>query len=238
MSRTSCIVHPKRNPTIVLRADYLAICDGSACAAMILSQMEHWHNVKLDHRPQARAHNAARARAGEPETQDTGLYVYKSQPQMKSELMGMFGDKAIGSAFQMLIDKGFLSWRENEEFRYDRTKQYLFCVSQVQAAVNALPAEDEDEAAELPESMPQKCALGVARMRDASGVNAPSKTQNRSLSSETALETTKKTTPKTPAAPGVLPSALGEKQESSLSAARRNRADDFAFIDKLRKGRR
>ena len=130
MIRESCIKHPARNPTVVLRADYLRLCDGDHCAAMILSQHEHWHNVRLENLQQAREHNKAAVRGSEQPTQDVELWVYQAQLAMKGQLMGLFGDKAITTGYKTILDKGFLQKRTNPRFTWDKTLQYLFMVDQ------------------------------------------------------------------------------------------------------------
>ncbi|MBV9849946.1 MAG: hypothetical protein JO250_09770, partial [Armatimonadetes bacterium] len=190
MARTGSIRHPRRSYVAVLREDYVRICDGNLCAAMILSQMEYWHDVKLEAVAQAEAHNEAARRAGEEPDQDTELWVYKSLPEMKDELMGLFGDKAIAAGYAYLAGRQYLESRTNPRFTWDRTRQYLFNVPAVQAAVDQLGPSDETDGgapdappppdaggvpaqgAELPSCKPQICGLEGAEMPLASRKNA------------------------------------------------------------------
>jgi len=55
--RESCIQHPANLAFLAIRPDYLGICDGDHCMAALLSVFEHWHNIKLEHRKQARTQN-------------------------------------------------------------------------------------------------------------------------------------------------------------------------------------
>ncbi|MGI8711377.1 MAG: hypothetical protein ACR2LA_10325 [Acidimicrobiales bacterium] len=188
MARTSCIRHARRSHIALLREDYLRICGGNACAAMILSQMEHWNIVKLEAAGQAQALNEAARRAGEEATQDTERWVYKSLPEMKEELMGLFGDKAISAGFAALIAAGFLEQRTNPKFTWDRTRQYRFHTENVQADIDQLgetepnspdeewrqadqssedtvPMASPNQRAELPGCKPQICGLEGAKLR-------------------------------------------------------------------------
>lgn len=184
MTRESCVKHPARNPTVVLRDDYLRLCDGDYCAAMVLSQHEHWHNVKLDSRHQANEQNQAAVRSAEAPSQDTELWVYMAQAQMKSQLMVMFGDKAITNAYKTLLDKEYMLKRANPRYTWDKTLQYLFMVGRVQEAIDGLAALGEDgdnaeihDSAELQGSRAQKCALDAAEVRHQERKDAASKTQ-------------------------------------------------------------
>ena len=195
MTRESCVKHPARNPTVVLRDDYLKLCNGDYCAAMVLSQHEHWLNVKLDSRQQAVEHNQAAVRSAEVPTQDTELWVYMAQACMKAQLMAMFGDKAVTTAYKTILDKGFLQKRKNPRYTWDKTLQYLFMVERVQEAIDGLaPLVGDGDDAEIYESASLQgsrahfCALDTAEVRHAERKDADCKTQEC---------TTPKTTPKT-----------------------------------------
>ena len=123
----------------VLREDFVAICDGDDCAAMVLSQMMYWHEVKVASRDQAERENAKLLRMGKRPTQSTDLWVYKSQPEMQTELLAKHGEKAISAAFGLLTARKFLLQRGNAEDKRDRTRQYLFNIPVVQSAIDLLP---------------------------------------------------------------------------------------------------
>ena len=47
MSRETCIEHPAQASFVILRDEYMSLCDSDACAAMLLHVLEHWTNTKL-----------------------------------------------------------------------------------------------------------------------------------------------------------------------------------------------
>jgi len=161
------IITPKKGYfTFCLREEYLVICQDNHCAAMVLSQHEYWHKNRLDNRQQARSHNEGARRGGMPATQDASLWVYKSHEQMREELLGLFGEKAIGQAYKMLIAWGFLDTRFNPRQKWDRKPQYLFMAENVQAAVDTLPNRLVEMQPEEPaESSPQNCGEVSAELR-------------------------------------------------------------------------
>lgn len=140
MPRTRLIHNRPGSRVIPLREDYLIICDDDFCAAMLLAQMEHWHMVKMEMIEQAQLHNEAAIRGGETATQDIEAWVYKSQAQAQSDLLGRFGENKIGTAFALLIQKGFLQVRRNPKYAWDNTRQYLFDYQAVQSALDVLPS--------------------------------------------------------------------------------------------------
>lgn len=223
MTRESCVKHPARNPTIVLRDDYLRLMDGDYCAAMILSQHEHWHNIKLDNRQQANEHNQAAMRASEAPIQDIEFWVYMTQAAMKSQLMGMFGDKAITAGYKKILDKGFFAKRTNPKYTWDKTLQYLFMVDRVQETIDALaPSGGEGDdagihgSADSQGSRAQKRGLDTVELRHSERKDANSKTQ-KCGTLKTSSETAPKTSSENP--PPQAPPGLSALEEENLNAS-------------------
>lgn len=135
MTRASCIPHSKSQHLVIIREDYLAICNGNHCAAAILNEFEQWTNTKLDHAGQHDIENEIAAREGAASDLDTSTWVYMSQEQLHRDLMGMFGERKIADALKELKELGFLTVRTNPKFKWDRTLQYLLNVDFVIEAV-------------------------------------------------------------------------------------------------------
>ena len=191
---TNVKIHPisfrASSQITVLREDFIAICDGDDCAALVLNQMMYWHEVKVAGREQAERENAKLLRMGKRPTQLTDLWVYKSQAEMQTEMLAKHGDRAISTAFGFLTARKFLLQRGNAEDKRDRTRQYLFNIPAVQGAIDLLPAlgyDDPDHTntdnssdlslrfeGDLTDSNPQYCRLQAAIMPLASGNNAVS----------------------------------------------------------------
>lgn len=208
--------------TLLLREEYLCVCEGNHCAAMILSQHEYWHKHRLENRQQAQSHNEGARRMGLPATQDTGLWVYRSHEQTKAELLNLFGEKAIGQAYKYLIKKGFLLTRLNPKQPWDRKPQYLFNVAAVQSAVNALPSREE-EPDEIAESSPQNCGEDSAEVRTPSRNGADSTPPDGGDSKESLKNLPERINQRlAPVAPGdslALLEELGEEKKADVKPA-------------------
>lgn len=189
MPRQSSIQFQTDNISIVLRSDYLTICKDNHCAAMVLAQMQYWYDVKIAARSQAQLHNAAAVREGMEPTQDEELWVYKKQTEMRDELMGLFGETAISKAYTFLLDAGFLSDRCNPLHKWDKTRQYLFMVDNVQQAIDAIPntAETLNRSRKITASKSQKYVYVDAKTRIQSRniTAALPETTNRDYQTET-----------------------------------------------------
>ena len=143
MNTPSAITFRAHSPVIVLRRDFLEICEGDHCAAVVLGQMFHWHSVKAASVTQAHLANERRRATGQPGTQDTSLWVWKSAKELHDEIMEQYGLTKVRAAYQYLQDRGFLLSRSNPHDQWDKTRQYLFVVEAVQNAINALPVLEE-----------------------------------------------------------------------------------------------
>jgi len=211
--KTSCIAHPAKTPLFVIREDYLHICNGDACAAALLNQMEYWHNIKSEHKSQVDYYNNL------PTTQSRGaaypseLWVYKSQSEWRKELLDVFGEKKIAASLGFLISHGLLSERNNPRDAYDRKKQYLFHVEKVQEAINRYaeriqPKDDVDSA-----EVQNGCSSSAESILPKCGMDAPQRENgfrhqgesilpkggviNRDYNTETTAETTSESTTET-----------------------------------------
>ena len=201
---TGCIVFRPKSKIVLLREDFVDICEGNDCAAMVLSQMLFWHETKLAHRAEAVKHNAEAIRMGLPATQNTELWVYKASEEMREELLRKFGEKAIGPAFLFLTGKGYLEVRANPYDKRDRKRQYRFQSAAVQAAIDALPPSLDTQKAnrriaeckpqECGESKPQNCVEQTAKLRDENLKTADSVRVDAGASSKTPSETNTKET--------------------------------------------
>ena len=132
--KTKCITHPPRQTLVIIREDYLAICDGNHCAAAIMNIFEYWNDHKEANREQAAIENKIAAEGGAAAVNDE-LWIYKSIPDLKAELLGLFGESKISAALDLIKKKGFLDSRNNPKYGWDRTLQYQLNVSVTQALI-------------------------------------------------------------------------------------------------------
>lgn len=138
MTRTSCITHSSDVQLVLIRDDYMGICDQDHCAAALLNDLEYWTNIKLGSQKQAEIENSIAQAGGLTPSQDVELWIYKSHEEFQAELLNLFGLNKIGSGLAILKGKGFISTRNNPRFGWDRTVQYFFHVEAVQIAIKDL----------------------------------------------------------------------------------------------------
>ena len=107
MSKTSAITHPVRAYYIVLRSDYLLLCQDAPdmhCAALLLDRFEQWTNSKLDN--------------------DLDTWIYMSLDEMVGEIYHQYGRNKINKCLLWLCEMGWLDKRDNPKNNWDKTLQY------------------------------------------------------------------------------------------------------------------
>lgn len=116
------IKHPSKNYR-PLRPAYVTICGGHACAALILSLMEHWHYWKQ-----------------QANGQKYREHVFLTQEQICEELYGAYGIAAIRTACTKLHNLGYVirSFNPDPRKKWDRTYHYRFDPKAVQWALDRL----------------------------------------------------------------------------------------------------
>ena len=110
--KTSVIVHPAETPLVILRADYLRICNGLQCEAILLNVFEHWRNS-----------------VGEK-------WIYRTIDQLVEDMCGIYKYTRVKKAIKWLVDNHRIYQRHNPERKNDRTYQYWFNAEYVQALVD------------------------------------------------------------------------------------------------------
>lgn len=124
--RTSSIRLRAHSRIAVLYEDYLEICDGNMLAAMLLSTLVYWTDVKIAQK-------------------DENKWIWKTQEGFQEDLMfdkpGMKPPHrtTISSALELLKRKDFIEWRKNPKMALDRTRQYLIHQEVIQASIDKLP---------------------------------------------------------------------------------------------------
>lgn len=155
--RTSCIKHGQNERYLKVRQLYVDLCDGNGCAGALLSVFESWTNTRLKHLDQAEAINRRARKDGRPETQDTGLWVWRTKSELIEDLCGLYGRGALDTAIELLLKKGLIERRQNPSDPRDRTLEYLLKVE----VVNGLLEQK------------RKSASGKADSSDCNGEDPP-----------------------------------------------------------------
>jgi hypothetical protein len=136
-----------RGPTdrfVALRPHLVEVCDGSACAGMLLSLFDFHSAARTTEIERRAEHNEA-------ELPD-GLWITASVAWLIRELYDAFGKSAIRSGLDLLIEKQYLHTRPNPGRKFERSTQYILDVDRVNAAIDRIRETDErDPASELTE---------------------------------------------------------------------------------------
>lgn len=175
--KASCIQHAAQSTLVIVREDYLSICDGDHCAAALLNDIEYWTNIKLSHFDQAAKINTVAEEAGELPEQDMTAWIWKTQVDFVEELLNLFGERRVRTSLQKLLKWGYIVSRRNPVHSWDATLQYMLCISVVQQAVNStvcrvqnLPSQDGTiyrlESAENAVAIPKTTTKTTKRVKD------------------------------------------------------------------------
>lgn len=136
--KQGCIKHIPNTALAILRADYLAICDDDKGAALLLSQFEYFHDIKIEKKIENTKLNAVAERHGDEPAQDVGLYQFYTAEQLGDLILGGAGRDAIEKGLLILVAKGFVSIHKNPNPRYkfDSTRHFLFRPDEVNEALD------------------------------------------------------------------------------------------------------
>lgn len=143
MTKSSCIQHPPSTTIVMIREDYLALCQHAPdphCAAALLNNMEYWTNIKLANHRQVEIENAIAANEGAPLIPDDGTWVYKTHEETQCDLLELFGRNKIVNNMAWLVSAGYLDTRANPRYKWDKTKQYSLNIETLQDAILNLPS--------------------------------------------------------------------------------------------------
>jgi hypothetical protein len=120
--RASTIPLLENEPLVLVRASFLALCDGNHCAAALLNDFVYWHDWCVAH-----GRYDAVAGSADPDHQaaDLECWFWKTTEGLANDdLLRLWGEKKVRAAAELLEAKGYAQSRFNPKDRYDRTKQY------------------------------------------------------------------------------------------------------------------
>ena len=125
--KTTCIDHLPKMKMIILKEDFLKICDENKAAALLLGLFEYWHNIKLEQQYKNIKYNDIAEMHGDGRTQDEKLYQFHTARELYDNLMGLVGKEAIEKGILLLKDKKFIIINKNPNPRYhfDKTRYFL-----------------------------------------------------------------------------------------------------------------
>src|SRR3990167_4512292 len=121
--KSSCIKHPEKRSLVMLRQEFLEICEGSLAAAILLGVFEYWTNVKLAENKQRSTENESRKSHGK-EPLEIHTWIYKSHNDLLTDTMGLLKEYEVRDGLKFLLDKNFLKKRNNPLYKWDKRLQY------------------------------------------------------------------------------------------------------------------
>jgi hypothetical protein len=138
--KSSCIKHKENNGIVIMKEDFLKICDNNKAAALLLALFEYWYNIKLEQKQKAFEYNEIAEKHGEKRTQDETLFQWHTAKQLYNSLMGLAGKIAIQAGVNLLIKKQYITVHKNPNPRYkfDKTKFFLFNPLKINADIAKL----------------------------------------------------------------------------------------------------
>lgn len=130
--RSGCISHPASSRLAILRAEYLAACNGSYVGALLLNNFEFWHDIRLKQIEQERL----RAATDDEYRPNLDTWIYKSLQDLGADLLDLYKRDKILEGVALIEKLGFVETRSNPRNAYDRTKQFRFLPEPVQQIIN------------------------------------------------------------------------------------------------------
>jgi hypothetical protein len=132
MPISSCIRHPANEPLVIVRKWQLIACEDNACAAALLSFLEHRYNIKLEQRRKAIEANDVAEMHGEARTQNENLWQWYTEEELEAGIF-IYKRTSIRAALALLEKKGFItiSNNPNPRYKFDKTRFFIFHADKV-----------------------------------------------------------------------------------------------------------
>lgn len=117
-------VVPSFGKVVVVREDFMRVCEGQRESAVLLSILVYWTEVKVGMLNQIGHENEAREKEGLQPIDPDGLWIWKSYDDFIGESLGMLTRYSLKKAISHLKKLGILEVRKNPRYNWDRTNQY------------------------------------------------------------------------------------------------------------------
>tara|TARA_R110002072_G_scaffold294858_1_gene465340 strand:+ start:409 stop:1245 length:837 start_codon:yes stop_codon:yes gene_type:complete len=131
MTIKSCVQHLEKKKLVIVREEYVDLCEGDCCSAALLNYFEYWHNIKLDHQKLK-----LETKPDFTPSQNDLLQWHKIE-KLNEAMLGLFGDRKIRASLAFLEKNGYVTVHRNPDPRYkfDNTKFFLFQPEVINAAL-------------------------------------------------------------------------------------------------------
>jgi len=128
MSYSSCIAHPANNRYLQIHEWQIKFCQGSHCAALLLSFFSGWHDWKIKNDHYYRKSNDIAEMHGDGRPNNENAYLFFSMEELIEGCMGFYGKNTVNDAIDALISLQVITVHKNPNPRYhfDKTKYFKF----------------------------------------------------------------------------------------------------------------
>lgn len=110
---------------VIVRADYLMLCDFNECAAALLNEFEHKANARLDDLDDQWAMPGQEAVAPDD-------WFFWSQDEIQRDLFFQYGERHVALALDLLVNAGLIQRRRGIRSETDAAYQYRLDIETVQ----------------------------------------------------------------------------------------------------------
>jgi hypothetical protein len=135
MAKTSCLIHAPNSRVVLLRDDFLRLCENNLPAAVLLSLIEHTTNFQLELIERVKSENEERQREGLPLKQQVDEWIYRTRDAWIAESMGLLKLHDFKSGMSFLEQRAFVSRRRHPDFRESNTRQIKLNIEAVNKAI-------------------------------------------------------------------------------------------------------
>ncbi|MCW5589653.1 MAG: hypothetical protein KIT27_08340 [Legionellales bacterium] len=204
--KESCVMRPSNDPLIIVKKWQIEFTRQDYCAAALISYFTYYHDTKLSMTRQNKAMNDIAENHGDERAQDESLLQYHTLKQLHEGLLGLFCEKKISQAINVLKDLNVITTHRNPNPRYkfDRTTYFLFHPNVCNEWIKQRYVIDNFDNANMRDRSNQFALSNETEIPNGEGKNALSKRVNlpngdRKNTSPIAKNTAKITTEKTAA---------------------------------------
>ena len=110
---------------VLIREDFLRLCEGKPEPAILLAILEYWTKVKIGMNIQLSEENDIRRLEDLPPIDvELDLWIWRTQEDLIADSLGLLSKFKLKKAIKYLVDKGYIQIRTHPRYRWDKTYQY------------------------------------------------------------------------------------------------------------------
>lgn len=128
MNHSTCISHPANTRYLQIHEWQIKFCQGSHCAALLLSFFSGWHDWKIKNDYYYRKSNDIAEMHGDERLGNEDAYLFFSMEELIEGTLNFYGKKSIQEGLDLLVSLEVITVHQNPNPRYnfDKTKYFKF----------------------------------------------------------------------------------------------------------------